>query len=65
VEIHKKDYELVDKTVLIPNEFTVVSPGEYHKFISSSATTALEIYWSELNHNDIIRKDVGGLLNYL
>jgi hypothetical protein len=32
-----------------------------HKFIAHRNTEALEIYWAELNHNDIIRENVGGV----
>jgi hypothetical protein len=31
-----------------------------HKFIAHQETEALEIYWAELNHNDIQRENVGG-----
>jgi len=31
-----------------------------HKFIAHQETEALEIYWAELNHNDIQRTNVGG-----
>ena len=65
IERHKKDYDLKDITRLESNEFTIVPPGEYHKFEAVYVTTALEMYWSELNHNDIIRNGVGGLINYL
>jgi|TARA_R110002020_G_scaffold59967_3_gene162998 mannose-6-phosphate isomerase-like protein (cupin superfamily) len=65
IERHKKDYKLVDKTTLKGGEFTIVPAGEPHKFESIEKTEALEIYWCELNHNDIIRQDVGGLINYL
>jgi hypothetical protein len=29
-------------------------------FVAHKDTEALEIYWSELNHNDIQRESVGG-----
>ena len=65
IERHKKNYDLKDITRLESNEFTIVPPGEYHKFEAVYVTTALEMYWAELNHNDIIRNGVGGLINYL
>ena len=30
-------------------------------FTALEDTTALEIYWAELNHNDIIRDLIGGM----
>ena len=65
VERHKQDYELIDTTTLKGGQFTIVPPGEEHKFEALEKTEALEVYWSELNHNDIVRKGVGGLINYL
>lgn len=59
IEVHKNDYNLIDKTILYDGDFTICKPGEYHRFIAKSDVEALEIYWTELNHNDIVRKDVG------
>ena len=64
IERWKNDYELVDTTLLMPGDFTIVPPGEYQMFTSlNESVRGLEIYWSELNHNDIIRKNSGGLKN--
>ena len=61
IERWKNDYDLVDSTILYPGDFTVVPPGEYHKFSNlDDCSTGLEIYWSELDHNDIVRKGSGG-----
>jgi len=65
IERHKKDYKLIDKTILKNGEFTIVPAGEEHKFEAEKETEALEIYWSLLNPGDIIRTNVGGLINYL
>lgn len=59
IEVHKNDYDLIDTTILKSSDFTVCKPGEYHRFIAKTDVKALEIYWTELNHNDIIRKSVG------
>ena len=67
VEIHRinvkkwKDYGLCDSTHLHAGETSIVPAGEMHKFIAHRNTEALEIYWAELNHNDIIRENVGGV----
>ena len=62
IERWKNGYDLVDSTLLYPGDFTVVPPGEYHKFSSlDECSTGLEIYWSELDHEDIVRKSSGGM----
>lgn len=59
VEVWKK--EMVDTTILGPGEMTVVGPGEDHRFRALEATTALEVYWTDIDPHDIVRKDTGGL----
>ena len=55
-----KDYGLCDSTHLFAGDMSVVPAGEVHKFIAHQQTEALEIYWTELRHSDIIRENVGG-----
>jgi len=55
-----KDYGLCDSTYLSMGDMSIVPPGEEHMFVAHKDTEALEIYWSELNHNDIQRESVGG-----
>jgi mannose-6-phosphate isomerase-like protein (cupin superfamily) len=55
-----KDYGLCDSTHLFAGDTSIVPAGEMHKFIAHQETEALEIYWAELNHNDIQRTNVGG-----
>jgi len=62
--IVNKDYGngfLEDKTILERNQSCIVPPGENHRFVALEETTALELYWVELNQNDIIRQDQGGI----
>ena len=56
-----KDYGLCDSTHLVDGEMSIVPPGEEHMFVAHQDTEALEIYWAELNHNDIQRQSVGGM----
>lgn len=56
----KNDYNLIDETVITNGEMTIVKPGEFHKFEALEDTVAYEIYWTELDQSDIIRKDCGG-----
>lgn len=61
IEVHKNSYDLIDITTLQADDFTTVSPNEYHRFFTKdSSVEALEIYYTEgINVNDIIRKNVG------
>lgn len=60
VEIWKEN-DVIDKTFLHGGETTVVPPGVYHRFTSTENTNALEVYWIDLDKNDIIREDQGGI----
>lgn len=59
IRIWKKDYDLVDETVLTAGQYTRVSPGEYHQFQALQDTVAFELYWAEFDHQDIERSSVG------
>ena len=48
-----------DITVLGPGDYTVVSPGVFHRFDVLEDTVAFELYWAELHPSDIEREDVG------
>jgi mannose-6-phosphate isomerase-like protein (cupin superfamily) len=63
VEVWKNTYDLVDVTLVKAGQITQVPPGEYHRFINRSSETciAYEIYWTQLNENDIKREGVGGI----
>lgn len=64
VKIWKKNYDLVDETILEPRQMTTVRPGEYHLFEALEDTVAYEIYWVELRQDDIVRDNVGGMENF-
>ena len=60
----QKDYgsgELEDETIIGPGQQTTVSPGDYHKFEVLEDCVVYEIYWVELDPNDIDRLTVGGM----
>jgi mannose-6-phosphate isomerase-like protein (cupin superfamily) len=59
VRVWQRDYDLVDETVVGPNEYTKVKPGLYHQFECLESGVAYELYWAEFNHNDIVRDTVG------
>ena len=56
-----KDYGLCDSTHLYAGGMSRIPPGEMHMFIAHQKTEALEIYWTELCHNDIQRETTGGI----
>ncbi len=60
ITIYENDYDLVDETVISTGEMTIAKPGTYHRFEAIEDTICYEIYWVELNRNDIQREDVGG-----
>jgi len=61
LEIHRwKSYDLVDVTVLHSGDMSIVPAGEPHMFKAITPVEALEIYWAELDHDDIQRDTVGG-----
>jgi len=61
IQIHKRDYPLIDKTTLGPREWTTVKPGEFHSFRAKKYTLAFELYYPQPLSEDIIRKTVGGM----
>jgi len=63
INIWKKDYDLVDELILLPEQGTVVSFGEDHSFEVLKDSIMLEIYWVELDPNDIVRDTIGGIVN--
>lgn len=51
----------MDETRLEAGMTCTVSPGELHQFeVLENDTVALEVYWVELNQDDIVRHDTGG-----
>ena len=56
-----KDYGLQDVTMVGKDQSCIVAPGEFHQFEALEDTTILEIYWVNLNVNDIVREGQGGV----
>ena len=62
VTIEKNDYDLIDITELGTHQSMIIRPKEYHCFeVIDDNSICYEIYWTELNTNDIIRKDCGSI----
>lgn len=60
ITVWKNDYDLVDETIISDQEMSIVKPQEYHMFEAMEDTVAYEIYWTEINTDDIIRESCGG-----
>lgn len=58
----KNEYDLIDETILDSGQMCVVSPGTYHEFHGLENSIVYEIYFVELNSNDIIRENTGSKL---
>ncbi len=59
-----KDHGLVDTTELFDQQSMVVPPGEDHQFLNPDTmgqTVVYEVYWSQMDPNDIVRKSQGGI----
>lgn len=56
-----QDNGLEDKTFLGAGDSLVVPPGKWHRFEATESTVAYEIYWSDLDPDDIVREDHGGV----
>ncbi len=54
---------LEDVTRLTTNMESTVEPGDEHMFEALDDTEALEIYYTELHGDDIVRRNHGGLLD--
>ena len=50
---------LCDQTVLHAGEYFKVEPGKWHQFIGVNDGVAFELYWSEFDANDIVRRTQG------
>lgn len=55
----KQEYDLLDETILKAGDSCSVPPMNYHRFIGLEESVAYEVYYVDLNNDDIIREDVG------
>ncbi len=63
IDVEKLNYDLTDTTLLTAGEWTSVRPNEYHRFRSlDTDVEALEVYYLEPLTADIVRKNVGGII---
>jgi len=61
IKIWKNEYDLCDETIMEPGDFTSVGPSEYHQFRGLEDSVAYEIYFVELDADDITRESIGSL----
>lgn len=60
IKVWKKEYDLCDETILVAGDFTTVNPTEVHQFEALEDCVCYEIYWTQLEADDITRDTVGG-----
>ena len=63
IEVWQNDYDLVDETIITDGQSTSVSPGLQHRFSALEDTIAFEIYFVELDNDDIIRENCGDVID--
>lgn len=51
--------DICDKTILKAGEYYKIEPGKWHQFVGISDGVAFELYWSEFDSNDIVRRSQG------
>ncbi len=61
IETWREKSGLCDTTHVGPGETYAVQPGEFHRFRALTDVVAYEIYWVELDPNDITRETTGGV----
>lgn len=54
---------LCDQTVLRAGDYYKVAPGKWHQFVGVDDGVAFELYWSEFNADDIVRRTQGHALD--
>ena len=50
---------LCDQTVLYAGDYYKVAPGLWHQFIGVEDGVAFELYWSDFDKDDIVRRTQG------
>ena len=63
ITVYRQDagQTMEDITILKDRDSTYVEPSLFHCFEALEDTVAYEIYWTELDVNDIERETVGGI----
>lgn len=54
---------LCDQTILKPGDYYKIQPGKWHQFVGVSDGVAFELYWSDFNADDIVRRSQGRRLD--
>lgn len=62
VIIYRRDAgsDIIDETILEAGDMTLVENGLLHRFEAIEDTICYELYYVELNQNDIVRHNIGG-----
>lgn len=54
---------LCDQTILRAGDYYKVEPGKWHQFVGVESGVAFELYWSEFDADDIVRRTTGHKLS--
>jgi mannose-6-phosphate isomerase-like protein (cupin superfamily) len=54
---------LIDSTILNNEQSTEIRSETYHRFTALEETTAIEIYYHNIEEDDIFREDTGTILS--
>ena len=54
----------VDSTILKTEDKMEISSQVFHRFTALADTMALEIYYQDIENDDIIREDIGSMISF-
>ena len=54
--------DIVDNTILSAGDYMAVPAGVWHQFVGIRDGVAFELYWSEFNSEDIVRRTTGSFI---
>lgn len=63
VKVWQGESQSPDITILNPGDYMSVPPGQWHQFMGVRDGVAFEVYWSEFDSEDIIRRTTGKLID--
>lgn len=55
---------IIDSTILKTEDKMEIASQVFHRFTALEDTKALEIYYLDINNDDIIREDIGSMISF-
>ena len=59
IKMWPENTEIVDTTILNKGDYMEVPAGVWHQFVGLTDGIAFELYWSEFDKDDIVRRSQG------